>query len=287
MSLNFVADLKGESKPTFMNLYYLNKNISKKSVENKDSKDKVCHDCYQVKGIVVQHPTCKKNEKSPCPWKRKQRKNSEKKTRTSSSNISAKSYESLVAWDWISSYSGVAIRFATEEVCLTPENPTNCDHDGPCFAWEISKVISAEVEETFESQPKKPAEYTTRIEIDAKEDCFENREFSAPIYLPRGQWDVVTDDIAYCTTTYQQCTPDGRLCNHSCRCYPWDDTDNGTIVDPDWFSPSKKGYRANKAFLLSTPNARLVQGKQLENKNKKRNCRTQSYRNFGPTNFSF
>jgi len=277
-----------------MNLYYLNKNISKKTVENnKDSKDRVCHECYQVKGIVVQHPEGKKSEKAPCPWKRKQQKNSGNKLRTSSSNISAKSYESLVAWDWISSYSGVAIRFATEEVCLTPENPTNCDHEGPCFAWEISKTISAEVEDTFESRPEKPVEYKTRIEIENRnkrenrEKNFENRDLNAPIYLPRGQWDVVTDDIAYCTTTYQQCTPDGGLCNHNCRCYPWDDTDNGTIVDPDWFSPTKKGYRGNKAFLLSTPHERFVQGRQLEIKNKKRNCRTQSYRNFGQSSFSF
>ena len=234
----FVAFLKGELKPAFLNL---NKNIAKKSIDIRENKNRVSHGCYQRKEVITDQKVGRKNEKSPCQLKRKQQIN-----RKSSSNISSKSYESLVAWDWISSYSGVAIRFATEEVCLTPENPTNCDHDGPCFAWELSSDISAEVEETLESVSEKPVEYKTRIEIENAANCFDNRDHT-PIYLPRGQWDVVTDDIAYCTTTYQQCSPDGGLCNHQCRCYPWDDTDNGTIVDPDWFYPIKKGYGLHQA----------------------------------------
>ena len=58
---------------------------------------------------------------------------------------------------------------------------------------------------------------------------------AGPLFPPRGLWDRVTSEVAYSSAALLTCSADGSLCDHQCRCYPWDSSDDGTIVDPARF----------------------------------------------------
>ena len=72
-------------------------------------------------GFLVQHPDEQKNTGA---WKRTE------------PNMNKRSGQAIeYQWDWISTYSGVAVRFDQKEVCVSPDHPSECSHRGPCFPW--------------------------------------------------------------------------------------------------------------------------------------------------------
>ena len=106
-------------------------------------------------GFLVQHPDEQKNTGA---WKRPEPKKSSTKI------CQPVEYQ----WDWISTYSGVAVRFDHREICVSPDHPSKCSHQGPCFPWvRLGNYYSRNMQKTMGSvQLRRQQRVDTRIAND-------------------------------------------------------------------------------------------------------------------------